>query len=306
MDSVVDLHVDTLSRASRGDGCFSTGEGDLAVDYQRCQLGSVRLLLTALYTTDGAGDPWGAVNKMLAIRDQEPRLKMVTTPGQVEALDEDEVGSLVTIENGQSLQGRRDRVEELHRRGVRIIGVTWNGANDLGEGVMEDHGNGLTPAGLEIIEEVKKQNMAIDISHLNPAGVDDVASSGVPFLATHSNARSIWDHPRNLTDDQIRCIGDRGGIIGLNIFPPFLGEADSVDISTVVEHYLHVADLIGPWHLALGTDLDGISKFPDGLEDHSDIPHLAAALKKAGFSGPEVSGILGHNFLRWWGTWSCD
>jgi len=303
LQTVVDLHVDTLPRISAGEGRFATGEGKLQVDLERCTRGSVRLLLTALYTTDGAPEPWDEGERMRGVRDQEQGLRTVTSPSQLETLQADEVGSLATIENGQSLQGRRDRVEKLHRRGVRIIGLTWNGATDLAEGVMEDRGNGLTRAGREIVGEVKELQMAIDISHLNPEGVRDVAASEVPFLATHSNARALWDHPRNLTDEQIHCVGSCGGIIGINFYPPFLGEKGTVDVGTVVAHIRHVAELIGPEHLGIGSDLDGISLFPEGLRDHGDLHRLTSALESAGFSANEVEGIVGRNFLRWWESW---
>ena len=123
------------------------------------------------------------------------------------------VGGLLTVEGGAVLGGRLDLIEELRRDGVRALTLTWNGANELGSGCETEEG--LTPFGRRSVAALEQAGIAVDVSHLNDAGFRDLcAAAKRPFLATHSNARSICPVPRNLADWQICEIRDRGGIIG--------------------------------------------------------------------------------------------
>ena len=304
MREVVDLHVDTFSRLVGEGGEWTGAREDLSVDLPRCREGGVRLLCCACWVPDDDPTPAVSVDRMLdrmeaLDRDTATPIRQVRSPAELRALGEGELGILPTIENARSLEGSVERVDDLAARGVRILGVTWNGANELATGCGVSETGGLTRFGREAIERAAARGMAIDISHLNREGVAALLPLGVPTLATHSNARALHDHPRNLDDDQLVALAAADGLVGLNLYPPFLG-AGEVSLSCFVSHARHVADLIGAAHLALGSDLDGIDRTPRGFRDHRDLPALADALAAGGFTPTEIDGILGANFLAWW------
>lgn len=306
----VDLHVDTLWRLEEKGGGLYPRRDELHIDAQRCREGSVRLLCTAVFTEDQNPDPWGHCNRLLDVRDRlhesrEEPFQMVTAPSELATLPTEMTGMLATIENASCLEGDLSRIEELHQRGVRILGVTWNGANQLGQGVLQDDHEGLTPFGMEAIQLATELGWAIDVSHLNREGVIDVCQSGSTVMATHSNVRSIHDHPRNLSDELIEMIGSRGGMVGVNLYPPFLGPKDhSITLETVTQHVLHLLEILGEDRVGVGTDLDGIDQTPQGFRDHRDLHSLADALQSGGVPLATVEKILGTGFIGWWESWS--
>jgi membrane dipeptidase len=299
----IDLHVDTLSRLLVEGGGIAAARNDLQVDLPRAQAGGVRALCCACFTRDDDPAPRESVARMLDLAarlaaDPAHRLRIVATPDELDRLPAGAIGIIPTIENARSLEGDIDTLDAWRARGVAILGLVWNGANDLGEGCGADTGRGLTDFGRAAVHRAADLGMAIDTSHLNPAGVDEVCSLGVPVLATHSNCRAVHDHRRNLDDRQLAALASAGGILGLNLYPPFLG-ADPVSLATVVAHARHAAGILGADRIALGTDLDGIERTPAGFRDHRDMPALAGALGGGGFSEREVAGIFGENFRRW-------
>ncbi|MFN0060740.1 MAG: dipeptidase [Planctomycetota bacterium] len=307
--AMCDLHVDTLSELLRLGGNFNGPRPDLQVDVARLRAGSVRLLLFACFTRDGQAAPEREVARMLelaAALDADPAcpLRRVTTPAEVAALAPDEIGFLLTIENAQSLAGDVGALEYWRAAGVRIVGLTWNGANDLGCGVLAAQDRGLTDFGREVVREIARLGMAVDLSHLAPRGVHEVLELDVPVLATHSNARAICDHPRNLSDVQLRGIAARDGVVGVVCFPPFLTAAEYAGLTDMVRHAQHLASILGAERVALGTDFDGIQKCPVDFGSHADAPRFAERLRASGFDAAAVGGILGRNYLEWWSRWS--
>ncbi len=178
-------------------------------------------------------------------------------------IKEDMMSSVLTLEDGYILEGDISRLEKLYERGVRLITLTWNYENCIGfpnSVNREDHMKGLKPFGLEVLAEMNKKGMIIDVSHLSEGGFYDVARhSTKPFVASHSCARALRDHPRNLTDDQLRCIAEHGGVAGVNFYAWFLKEnSDSTFVSDIVRHVKHMVNIAGEDHVALGADLDGM------------------------------------------------
>ena len=165
--------------------------------------------------------------------------------------------AILTVENGSALAGRLERVEQLARDGVRMITLTWNGENEIGSGHVTDHG--LSAFGRAVIPEMERQGILVDVSHLNDAGFRDLLDTARrPFAASHSNARAVCGHPRNLTDEQIREMTARHCLIGLNFYTAFLRDdgrpACLDDLWRHVEHFLALG---AEDCLALGSDADG-------------------------------------------------
>lgn len=172
-------------------------------------------------------------------------------------LDTGKVAAILTVENAACLDRGIEVVDAFTKDGVLIAGLTWNGENALGSGTESE--KGLTDLGRSYVAELEQRNIVVDVSHLNDAGfweVEKVATR--PYIATHSNARSVCDVPRNLTDEQFRAIADRGGIVGLNLHKAFVyKDGATYDFDLLYKHVEHWLDLGGEDVIAFGTDRDG-------------------------------------------------
>ncbi|MDO5551229.1 MAG: membrane dipeptidase, partial [Lachnospiraceae bacterium] len=202
----------------------------------------------------------------------------------------------------------------LYQLGVRMMTLTWNFKNELGwpNGRMEtDPGNmisvpdtehGLTETGIAFLAEMERLGMIIDISHLNDGGIWDVfRHTAKPFVASHSNCRALASHPRNLTDDMIRALGERGGVAGINFCAAFLRdekpEATVSYINDMIRHMKHMKQVGGIGVIGLGTDFDGIKSQVE-VKDASQMQLLAQAMEKEGFTAGEIDQVFHGNVLR--------
>lgn len=309
----IDLHVDTLWRLSEAAVPWRQQPQhwpDLQVDPTRCLDGQVRLLLTACFTADSEAEPRAHVERMLDLADglhEHPDVpfQRVTSPEDWLRLPAGAIGFLLTIENAISLEGSVRRLVDWYARGVRIVGITWNGHNQFADGVGvsgTEPGAGLSALGRELVELAAELGVAIDLSHLSRRGVDQVLEhETVAVIATHCNAYSLHEHPRNLTDDQLRRLAQRGGVVGLNFYPLFLAK-EAASLDTVASHAAHMAEIMGPAHVSIGSDLDGITETPSGFSSYRDLPEFANSLRRFGFQESDIKGIFRENFLRWWRT----
>lgn len=209
------------------------------------------------------------------------------------------VAALLTIEGGEALGGRLEVLRMFYRLGVRSLTLTWNGRNELADGVGEScSGGGLTEFGVAVVKEMNRLGMMVDVSHLAEAGFRDVLRhSQKPVLASHSNSRRLCDHPRNLTDQQIKVLASSGGVMGLCFYPPFVSR-ENPSLERLLDHAVHIATLAGPECIGLGSDFDGITTVLPGLEDVTRLPALIEGLGRRGFQKKEIGQILGGNLLR--------
>ncbi len=208
------------------------------------------------------------------------------------------IGIVHLMEGADPIRSVRD-VARWVERGVRVIGPAWNTPNRWCGGV--DDGRGLSADGMALIEEMGRLGVVPDVSHLTPAAFDSVleAHRGV-VVASHSNAAAIHPHRRNLSDAQIRAIADRGGLVGIVLYRPFLGDG-RVTLDTVHRHIDHIVGLVGPDHLGIGSDLDGgftTDDAPDGIRSVADLPRIGDMLLESGYSEDAVAKILGRSWLR--------
>lgn len=209
--------------------------------------------------------------------------------------------AILTVEGGAVLAGQLERVRAIREAGVRMLTLTWNGPNELGSG--HDGAGGLTAFGREAVAELEEQGVLVDVSHLNDRGFEDLlAAAKKPFVASHSNARSVCGHRRNLPDEFIREMAVRGGLIGLNYAQSFLSEDRRGDREDLLRHVRRFLELGAGECLALGSDYDGTDIHPD-LDAPEKIPELYEFLTGRGVPAETAKGILFGNAWRFFQTW---
>ena len=217
------------------------------------------------------------------------------------ALEAGKFAAILTVEGGAVLAGRLERVQAIHDAGVRMLTLTWNGPNELGSG--HDTPGGLTAFGREALAEMERLGVVADVSHLNDRGFEDLlAAAKKPFVASHSNARSVCGHRRNLPDEFIREMAVRGGLIGLNYAQSFLSEDRRGDREDLLRHVRRFLELGAGECLALGSDYDGTDIHPD-LDAPEKIPELYEFLTGRGVPAETAKGILFGNAWRFFQKW---
>ena len=216
------------------------------------------------------------------------------------ALSQGKIAAMLSIEGGEALQGDLGALRNFYRLGVRSICLTWNYRNEIADGVKDaDTGGGLTPFGRNLIREMNRLNMLVDLSHISERGFWDVIeTTSKPIIVSHSNARKICSHPRNLFDEQITAVAKNGGVIGVNLYPEFLNNDGKATIKDVLKHIEHIVSLAGPDHIGLGADFDGIEKTPDDINGVENINMIFEHLGKLNYSDEIIEKIAGENFIR--------
>ncbi|MDE7031191.1 MAG: dipeptidase [Lachnospiraceae bacterium] len=320
---IVDMHCDTISviwESRRRGAPQQLSQNTLHVDIQKMKKAGYLLQNFAMYIDLKRGlDPFAYVSELIDVFYEEIEQNK-NDIGAIKSYDEilgnerqGRLSALMTIEEGGCCKGEIENLETLYRRGARMMTLTWNYPNELafpniivqnGSGDSGlfgfDNTNGLTRKGFLFVERMEELGMIIDVSHLSDAGFWDVANhTKKPFVASHSNARALCGHARNLTDAMIRKIADRGGVIGLNYYGCFLNETNDSYSSAarMAEHARHIVNVGGAECLGLGSDFDGI----DGeleIADCSQMDKLVDALGRQRFTGAEIENILCRNVLR--------
>lgn len=216
-----------------------------------------------------------------------------------------EVGALLTIEGlGEACMGELDNLAIFSKLGVRAATLIWNDNNCFGyPAKAKKFGgskHGLTKLGRDAVLKMNELGMAVDLSHLNDSGIDDVLSisASVPF-ASHSNARGAYDHSRSLSDEHIKEIARRGGVVGINFYYGQLTDNPVATIDDVVRQIDYVAGLAGTDCIAIGSDYDGMDATPEGLSHPGCFQNLSAELLKRGYGSSAVRGIMCDNLRRY-------
>jgi len=210
------------------------------------------------------------------------------------------LGVLLHCEGARGIAGL-EHLAALHARGLRSVGLTWNEANAYATGAHGDPATGLTPAGHDLVRTLNRLHMVVDAAHLNRQGLWDLLNvATAPVLVTHTGCAALHADPRNISDDQIRAIAAGGGLLGIFLVNSFLAPAGApVTVATVLAHYDHLLDLVGPDHVALGTDYGGVSSgLPAGLATAADLPRLMAACAAHGYSAATIQALCGGNYRR--------
>lgn len=213
---------------------------------------------------------------------------------------EEKLAAILSIEEGEVLKGNLENIKKVYDLGIRIITLTWNYENSLGypNYNFKYKDKGLKEKGIEMVKEMEKVGIIPDASHLSDGGFYDLVKiCKKPFIATHSNSREIMNHPRNLTDDMIKLLSNKGGVMGLNFCSSFVGENEVTSISDLVKHAKHIRNIGGIDVLALGSDFDGIENEVE-IKDTSEMNKLYYALNKEGFSEDDIEKIFYKNIIR--------
>lgn len=314
-----DMHCDTLMEA------FFAGREDIyefpnaMVDLRRMKEGRCMAQFFAVFLP--CSDIWKWYQKKPVSDDDYIRIcenifytsiekypDILAYAGDSKTITENErkgcISALLTMEDGRPIQGKMERLEEFYEHGFRLISLTWNDKNCFGSPnsrkaeVMKE---GLTAFGKEAVLYMNDLGMIVDVSHLSDGGFYDVAEiSKKPFVASHSNCREICNHPRNLTNDMLRILGEKGGVAGVNFGPEFLDDTkgnENSKVEQITRHLKHIIRYGGVECAAIGTDFDGIE---GNLEISSPalMDRLFGYLKKEGLSSDEIEKIAYKNTMR--------
>ncbi|MEV5024677.1 dipeptidase [Paenibacillus sp. LPE1-1-1.1] len=302
---VVDFHCDVLCKLLIDEDLTfqSSKPGSLDVTYERLKAAGTVLQTFAIYipqSMNGRLEPiLESVDRfhqlVLACEDME----WVRTAQDLEfCISNGKIGALLSLEGVDGLQGQMPLLRILHQLGIRAAGLTWNHANWAADGAMEPRGGGLTSAGRLLVEECNKLDILLDVSHLSERAFWDVAEhSQKPILASHSNARAICDHPRNLSDAQIEKLIAKQGLIGITFVPWFVSHADEVPIDDLLRHIEHICEIGGEEHIMLGSDFDGIDRHMQNLSHPGELAALQEALLKR-YTEQQTEQFMSGNALR--------
>jgi membrane dipeptidase len=290
------------------------------------QAGGVNLQVLPVFIDDPYR-PEGALRQTLRMIEAAHRIaegnqdtvRLCLDGSQIDAaLADDRIALVLALESAPGVGEDVELLETLHRLGVRIASLAHFGRTALADGSGEDGtGSRLTRAGVRAVAEMERLGMIFDVSHLSAAGVEHVLELATrPVMATHSSARALRDHHRNLTDEQLKGIADNGGVVCVNFFAPFLHESDFT-LDRLIDHIEHIAGVMGVEHVGLGPDfvkevmedvtppcceaqlIEGVptDRFLPGLEGPAGLPLVTEALQKRGWPEDDVVRVLGQNVL---------
>jgi len=277
---VADAHCDTLSRIYDEKESLLQNSGHL--DLVRMQKVNLALQVFAVWMLPDTPKPF---NKACEIIDY------------FQKQEAPQMDYLLSIEGGHILEGKIGNLETLYNMGVRLLTLTWNGENELGYGALDADNLPLKDFGVKVLKTMEQKGIFIDVTHLSENGfwsVIENTEETTPILATHSNAKAICDHPRNLTDEQIKAIVKRNGYIGINLYPKFLG-GDSLTL--MIKHIKHIISLGGEKVLGFGCDFDGVDELPQGIKGVENFDAIIKELDKF-FNNEFVADICSKNLKR--------
>jgi membrane dipeptidase len=302
----VDMHCDSLSESFKTSRSLAGPSRQGHADLPRLRRAGIKIQFFALFP-ERIYYPGRTLVQVLRLLDfaeetwlEDGMTKVIRSRRDLQdCLSEETLGAVLTVEGGEALEGEIRTLRALYRLGVRGLGLTWNNRNELGDGVAEGQtGGGLTRFGRQVVQEMNRLGMIVDVSHLSEKGFWDVLEIGdAPVIASHSNCNAIWNHPRNLTDRQIEAVAEKKGVVGVNLVPQFVGPSGS-GIDMLIRHIDHICELVGDEHAGFGCDLDGTGELISGVEDAADLPALLEGLRARGYGSEAAARICGGNSLR--------
>ncbi|MBC2581859.1 dipeptidase [Clostridium sp. DJ247] len=305
--NLIDFHCDTIYELLKDKNNSNLYNNNLSVDIEKMKSANSLAQFFALYINKGLTEnPLDSCLRMVdkfhnEIAKNRNTIALATSYAELTVnKDAEKISAFLTIEGGEALIGNIYNLRNFYRLGVRLITLTWNYPNEIGypNCRKEYMDKGLTEFGFETIAEMNNLSMIIDVSHLSDKGFYDVSNhSKKPFVASHSNSRSITNHPRNLTDHMIKTLSEKGGITGINFEKNFLGEHNPARIDDMVKHIEYIRSVGGIDVISIGSDFDGTSS-PSEISNISEMCKLIDALKKNNFPYDDIEKIFYKNALR--------
>jgi membrane dipeptidase len=314
---VLDSHCDTPSEILRGRD-LSIDNHNAHVDFPKLVKGGVDGAFFALYIPAAFdSDPESGFDHAERMLEGVERSVSENSDiaafasNRIQALKNREEGKFsvfLALENGSPIGDSIDNIKWFYNKGIRYITLCHSSDNQICDSCAsaEKTWGGLSQFGKEVVAEMNRLGILVDVSHVSDDTFYDVLKySSRPVVATHSCCRAICGHPRNMTDDMIKALADAGGVIQINFYPFFLDpEFTDVDFSIrpsykkVADHIDHVVNLVGIDHVGIGSDFDGIEVTPEGMDDISMMPVLFEELKDRGYSESDLEKLAGENFFR--------
>ena len=295
---IADTHSDTLFSL----GVMKRPLAECCITPQRLRAGGVTLQTFALWS-----GPKGPGGDFEAIAEAEyAAAGELTAAGLIQVTDpadarEGECAFMLSLEGCEVFQKDLGAVSRWYERGVRMGALVWNHPNSIGTPAKVNADDGLTDYGMKVVHEMQRLGIAVDVSHLNEGGFRDLFRRGnVPPMASHSCCRSLCDHFRNLTDEQIRMMIQYGGYIGVNFYPVFLSPDAQADSVTIAQHIDHICQMGGAQIVGFGSDFDGIECAPQDVQHPGQMGNLLQALRDYGYSEEALEAICGRNLLDYY------
>jgi len=300
-----DAHCDTISRILDKNQQLWSNDGHL--DLKRLKENKCTLQFFAAWI-EPQYEKYGSLARCIDIIDKfyieyeinKKHLHLIKNSSDIDvAIENNKIGALLSIEGGSAIEGKLSSLRILYKLGIRAMTLTWNGRNEIADGIGEgDRAGGLSKFGIDVVDEMNRLGMIVDVSHLSERGFWDVAKcSDKPFIASHSNSKSLCNHPRNLSNEQITEIIKRNGFIGINLYSLFLNE-NGAKISDVIRHIDFFMSLGAEDILGLGADFDGVDDLPQGIGGVEDMQKIIEELIKIGYNDNIINKVLYSNLHR--------
>lgn len=309
---IIDTHCDALlklqlaKRASLFEPKFLDFKNakELDTNFNRLQQGGVKVQFFAIFVHPDipSDEKWQHALEQVdlfctEILGKNPLMKHIRDWRDIEALKDGEIGAVLALEGADAFGNDLMKLRQLYRLGVLSVGLTWNNGNLCADGAGEPRGAGLTLLGQEAVRLNNENGIFTDVSHLSENSFWDVIELADFPIASHSNARALCDHPRNLDDGQIKAMFAKNGLINIVFCPEFINkDSQEAAISDLLRHIDHLCGLGGIQHIGIGSDFDGITAHVKGLETAADFPNLINELQKH-YTEEEVKGFASWNFL---------
>lgn len=310
---IIDTHCDALLKlqlmkrgASYGKTPLNfTDSEKIDTNFQRLQAGGVYVQFFAIFLYPDLPDneKWQHALEQVdlfytEILGKNPAMKHIKKWEDIDSLKDGEIGAVLTLEGADAFGNDLMKLRQLYRLGVLSIGLTWNNANLCADGAGEPRGGGLTLLGKEVVRLNNEHRILTDVSHLSVKAFWDVMELADYPIASHSNARALCDHPRNLDDEQAKAMFAKNGMIDIVFCLAFIKEGGKdVQIADLIKHIDHFSSLGGVKNIGLGSDFDGVDAYMENLENASKFQNLINELQKH-FTETEVEGFAYRNFLE--------
>lgn len=304
--NIIDLHCDVLYKLWEGKGEISFKNSEkLDANKIRLQSGGVKVQAFAIFL-----QPELKVEERFQVAlaqidyfykeilEKNSCIRLIKDWNMLLELEEEEIGAILTLEGVDCIGNDLQKLRILYYLGVLSVGLTWNHANLAADGVGETRGAGLTDFGKNIVQLNNEYKRLTDVSHLSERAFWDVIELAKYPIASHSNSKTICNHPRNLTDEQAKALFAQGGMVHVVYHPGFTKNEGKATIADLIKHIDHFCSLGGINQIGLGSDFDGIDEKINGLGDASKHQNLINELLKY-YSEDEVKGFASKNFLRY-------